>query len=152
MLTREAAVVSCRPLAPASLGDQEAAELARRLAAVADPKRVRLLVSIETNGCRPSSGHAPDELEATQLASGFAALADQARLRLFSLIAAQTDGEMCGCHLASPVGTTEPLVNDHLEVLYAAGLLNREKRGRWVGYRVVPERVEALRSAFAHTS
>jgi len=36
-----------------------------------------------------------------------------------------------------------------LKVLYDAGLVNRQRRGAWVWYRVVPERVEALRAALA---
>jgi ArsR family transcriptional regulator len=40
-------------------------------------------------------------------------------------------------------------VSHHLRVLYEAGLVAREKRGTWVWYRPVPERVEALRAALA---
>lgn len=40
-------------------------------------------------------------------------------------------------------------MSHHLKVLYEAGLVNREKRGTWVWYRVVPERLAALRTALA---
>jgi len=36
-------------------------------------------------------------------------------------------------------------VSHHLKVLTGAGLLARERRGTWMFYRLVPERVEALR-------
>jgi ArsR family transcriptional regulator len=34
-------------------------------------------------------------------------------------------------------------------LLHAAGVLEREKRATWVYYRVVPERLEAVRAAIA---
>jgi len=40
-------------------------------------------------------------------------------------------------------------VSHHLKVLTEAGLLARERRGTWMFYRLVPERVEALRRALA---
>lgn len=54
----------------------------------------------------------------------FAALADPARLRLLSMIAAQPGGEVCA-------------------------LVDKDKRGTWVWYRVLPERLAALQIALA---
>lgn len=90
--------------------------------------------------------------EAEELAAGLKALADPVRLRLLSLIAAHRDGEACVCHLTAPVGLTQPTVSHHLKLLHEAGLLEREKRGAWVYYRVVPERLEALRAALTTRS
>ena len=85
--------------------------------------------------------------EAARLAAVFKALADPARLRLLSLIAAQPEGEACTCELTEPVGLSQPTVSHHLKVLLDAGLLTRDKRGQWSYYRVVPERLAALRAA-----
>jgi ArsR family transcriptional regulator len=87
--------------------------------------------------------------DAAVLARGFAALADPARLRLLSLIAARPEGEVCACELVEPLGKSQPTVSHHLKVLFEAGLVDREKRGTWVWYWVVPERLEALRAALA---
>lgn len=87
--------------------------------------------------------------DAEELATAFKALADPARLRLLSFIAAQPDGEACVCHLTTPVGLSQPTVSHHLKLLYDAGLLAREKRGTWVYYRVVPDRLETLRMVLA---
>jgi ArsR family transcriptional regulator len=98
--------------------------------------------------CCPSVLAAPlRRREATELAAGFAALADPARLRLLSLIAAQA--EVCACELVGPVGKSQPTVSHHLKVLAEAGLVVGDKRGRWVWYRVVPDRLAALRAALA---
>jgi ArsR family transcriptional regulator, arsenate/arsenite/antimonite-responsive transcriptional repressor len=87
--------------------------------------------------------------DAKQLALVFKAIADPARLRLLSFIAAQPSGEACVCHLTKPLGITQPTVSHHLKVLYDAGLLARERRGTWVYYRIVPERLATLRDALA---
>ncbi|MFQ5668851.1 MAG: ArsR/SmtB family transcription factor, partial [Candidatus Binatia bacterium] len=83
------------------------------------------------------------------LADSFKALADPARLRLLSFIGAQRSAEACVCHLTDSVGLSQPTVSHHLRVLHEAGLLERERRGYWVYYRVVPERLAALREALA---
>ena len=87
--------------------------------------------------------------DAQRLARIFKAVADPARLRLLSLIAAQPDGEACNCDLVAPLGLTQPTVSHHLRVLHEAGLLGRERRGQWVYYRIVPERLAALRTALS---
>ena len=99
--------------------------------------------------CPPVLAGPVDEADAATLASAFAALADPARLRLLSLIAAQPTGEVCACDLVEPLGRSQPTVSHHLKVLFEAGLVAREKRGTWVWYRVVPERLAALRATLA---
>lgn len=83
--------------------------------------------------------------EAERLARALRTIADPARLRLLSLIQAQPAGEACVCHLTEPLGLSQPTVSHHLKVLLTAGLVERERRGSWAYYRVVPERLEALR-------
>lgn len=85
--------------------------------------------------------------EADQLAAAFAALADPVRLRLLSLVAEA--GEVCSCDLMEPLGRSQPTVSHHTKILAEAGLITGEKRGRWVWWSVVPDRVEQLRSALA---
>jgi ArsR family transcriptional regulator len=87
--------------------------------------------------------------DADQLATAFKAVADPGRLRLLSFIAGQPDAEACVCNLVEPLGLSQPTVSHHLKVLTDAGLLARERRGTWMFYRLVPERVEDLRQALA---
>jgi ArsR family transcriptional regulator len=87
--------------------------------------------------------------DAEELATAFKAIADPGRLRLLSFIAAQHNAEACVCHLVEPLGLSQPTVSHHLKVLTEAGLLERERRGTWMFYRLVPARVEALRQALA---
>jgi ArsR family transcriptional regulator len=87
------------------------------------------------------------ESQAGELADVFAALADPVRLRLLSLIAA--GGEVCACDLLAPLDRSQPTVSHHTKVLAEAGLITGEKRGRWVWWSIVPERVAELRNALA---
>jgi ArsR family transcriptional regulator len=87
--------------------------------------------------------------DAEELATAFKAIADPGRLRLLSFIAAQPRAEACVCHLVEPLGLAQPTVSHHLKVLTEAGLLERERRGTWMFYRLVPRRIEVLREALA---
>jgi ArsR family transcriptional regulator len=88
-------------------------------------------------------GHAED------LAARFKALGDPGRLRLLSFLASQPDGEACVCHLTGPLGLTQPTVSHHLKVLCDAGLLERERRGTWMYYRLRLDRLEELCGSLA---
>ena len=82
--------------------------------------------------------------EAEELAPVFRALGDPGRLRLLSFLAAQPGGEACVCHLTAPLGLSQPTVSHHLKVLTDAGLLERERRGTWMYYRLRLGRLEEL--------
>jgi ArsR family transcriptional regulator len=109
-------------------------------------KRAMATLTAEETCCQPLQAAPLSEEAASALAQGFAALADPVRLRLLSLLAAAEDGEVCVCDLTEPVGRSQPTVSHHLKVLSEAGLVVGDKRGRWVWYRVVPERLEHLRT------
>jgi ArsR family transcriptional regulator len=101
--------------------------------------------------CEPVLTAVLAEDEAEELAAAFKVLADPVRLRLLSLIANQPGGEVCACDLVEPLGRAQPTVSHHLKVLHEAGLVDREKRGSWVWYAVVPQRLAVLRDALSLT-
>ena len=94
--------------------------------------------------CTPLAEAPLSVAEAAELAGRLKAVADPARLRLVSLILASANAEACVCDLTEPLGLSQPTVSHHLKVLADAGLLEREKRGRWAYYRAVPEAFKAL--------
>lgn len=95
---------------------------------------------LEADPCCTSAVAAPlSEAEADELARVFAALADPVRLRLLSMIASAE--EVCSCELLEPLGKAQPTVSHHTRVLAEAGLIEGEKRGRWVYWRAIPERL-----------
>ncbi len=104
--------------------------------------------TVTTEACCGSVLTAPlSQPDAEILARGFAALADPVRLRLLSMIAACD--EVCSCDLLQPLGKSQPTISHHTKALAEAGLITGDKRGRWVYWKVVPERVNALRQALA---
>jgi ArsR family transcriptional regulator len=95
--------------------------------------------------CPPLLQEPIDSGQAERLAAALKVIADPARLRLLSLIQAQPLGEACVCHLTDPLGLSQPTVSHHLKVLLQAGLVEREQRGSWAYYRVLPKPLAALR-------
>lgn len=71
-------------------------------------------------------------------------IADPTRLRLLSPVAGKPDGEACIGDLTAPVGLSPPTVSHDMKVLVDAGLLEREQRGKWAYYRIVPGAPDTL--------
>jgi ArsR family transcriptional regulator len=106
-------------------------------------RRQRSTIEVFDGLCCPLSSSLSDE-QAADLAKVFGALADPVRLRLLSLVASQA--EVCSCELQEPLGKSQPTVSHHTKALAEAGLIRGEKRGKWMWWRVVPERLEAIRA------
>ena len=85
-----------------------------------------------------------DEATAARLAQMFKALADPVRLRLVSLIGAHQGGEVCVCELTEAFELTQPTISHHLKVLREAGIIDSERRGTWVYYRLEPAALERM--------
>jgi ArsR family transcriptional regulator len=99
--------------------------------------------------CAPVRSPRFDDEHAEAIASVFAALADPVRLRLLAHVATAGEAEVCACDLGAVVDRSQPTISHHMKILAEAGLVTREKRGLWVWYRIVPERLEALRAVLA---
>ena len=87
----------------------------------------------------------------------FKALSDAKRLQILellkargesccSLVGSQEPG-LCACDLEESLGISQSVVSHHMDALCRAGLVLREKRGRWVYYR----RNEEALARLAHT-
>jgi ArsR family transcriptional regulator len=67
----------------------------------------------------------------------FKALADRNRVRILNLLVSAGEA-VCVCALTPTLGLSQATVSYHLKLLVDAGLLERERRGRFAFYRVVP--------------
>ncbi len=111
--------------------------MSSRTAARGSPTRIE--------ACCPAITDAPlTDDEAVELGRIFAALSDPVRLRLLSIVA--TEGEVCSCNLEGPLGKSQPTISHHTRVLAEAGLIEGEKRGRWMWWRVEPAQMARLRT------
>jgi len=103
-------------------------------------------LAIDADVCCP--GSACDLLPAapaTQVAEVFKALADPTRVRLLHYLAYSVSGTACACHLPDALGISQPTLSFHMKKLHDAGLVTREKRGRWVHYTVRAEGLALVR-------
>jgi ArsR family transcriptional regulator len=98
--------------------------------------------------CAPISDMALDPAAAGEGATVFKALADPIRLRLLSMITS-AGGEICVCDLTPQFEVSGPTISHHLKVLREAGLVDCERRGTWVYYWSVPERLQWVSSLLA---
>ncbi len=98
--------------------------------------------------CTPISDAALDASGATDGASVFKALADPVRLRLLSMITS-ADSEVCVCELTPQFDVSGPTISHHLKVLREAGLVDCERRGTWVYYWPVPDRLKWIATLLA---
>jgi ArsR family transcriptional regulator len=92
--------------------------------------------------CAPLAAAPLTEADADVLAGRLKALAEPGRLRLLSMVLAA--GESCVCDLTESLELSQPTVSHHLKVLVEAGILRREKRGRWAWFSPVPGALGAL--------
>jgi ArsR family transcriptional regulator len=68
----------------------------------------------------------------------FAALASTARRRILAYLNA---GELTAGEIGARFDFSKPALSGHLRILEDAGLVTREKRGQFVYFRLVPERL-----------
>ena len=81
---------------------------------------------------RPSRSHADENL------------AHPVRLQLLDVLA-RNEGRVCVCDLEAAVPVKQPTVSHHLRLLREAGLIESEKVGQWVYYRIRRDEARALR-------
>lgn len=99
--------------------------------------------------CAPIAREPLSETEAVEIAALLKAVADPVRLRLLSMIGSHAGGEACVCDLTDAFDLTAPTISHHLKVLRTAGLIDGERRGTWVYYRIIPDVVNRLGALFA---
>jgi ArsR family transcriptional regulator, arsenate/arsenite/antimonite-responsive transcriptional repressor len=106
-------------------------------------RRPSLPISDSVVGCCAPLGESElSESEALSAAAIFGALGDPVRLRMLSLIAAES--EVCSCALEGPLAKSQPTISHHTRILADAGLIEGEKRGRWMWWHVVPDQLNQV--------
>jgi len=62
------------------------------------------------------------------------ALADESRLLSMALL--RRRGELCACEIQAALGVTHATVSHHMRILTKVGLVEAERRGKWMYYRL----------------
>ena len=95
--------------------------------------------------CGPSAKPSVRRAEAERLTADLEILADPVRLQLLDVLL-RNEGRVCVCDLDAAVPVKQPTVSHHLKLLREAGLVDGEKHGVWVYYRVRRDELASLRA------
>jgi ArsR family transcriptional regulator, arsenate/arsenite/antimonite-responsive transcriptional repressor len=81
----------------------------------------------------------------TNLATAFKALGDPTRLKIMDLLRSsgksccglisRDERGLCACDIERSIGLSQAAVSHHMGILIREGLVEAEKRGRWMYYR-----------------
>jgi ArsR family transcriptional regulator, arsenate/arsenite/antimonite-responsive transcriptional repressor len=94
--------------------------------------------------CAPVAGPVLSDSEAGELERLFSVLADRQRIKILNLLASADGDSVCVCELVPALGLKQPTVSYHLKQLAQAGLVERERRGTFAYYRLVPGALERI--------
>lgn len=98
----------------------------------------------------PLAGLSLSDEEAAELERLLRTIADRTRLKILNILIRARGASVCVCEFVPELGLTQPTISYHLKQLREVGLLERERRGAFSYYRLVPgvlERVQSLLAA-----
>jgi ArsR family transcriptional regulator, arsenate/arsenite/antimonite-responsive transcriptional repressor len=94
-----------------------------------------------------------------ELVTAFKALGDPTRLKILELLKsrgkscceliAREERGLCACDIEEAVGLSQAAVSHHMDLLRRSGLVQAEKRGRWMFYRRNESALAGLAEAIA---
>ncbi len=99
--------------------------------------------------CTPLGGTALSEERAAEMEAVLKALADRHRLRIVNLLLAAGGEPVCVCEMQPLLGLTQGTVSHHLKLLVEAGLIEREARGTYSYFSLVPGALDSVRQVFS---
>ena len=94
-------------------------------------------IALNISQCAPAPGFEPLAREqATDIAALLKAVADPTRLQILALIRQGENSQACTCDLTGPLNLSQPTISHHMKKLTEVGLLEAERKGTWVYYRI----------------
>jgi len=75
----------------------------------------------------------------------FKAMGDETRLKILTML---TRGKTCACKILEEFNFTQPTLSYHMKQLTDSGLVDAEKKGKWVHYSINKVRINLI-SEFA---
>lgn len=99
--------------------------------------------------CTPLAGSPLDDERAAELEVVLKAIADRHRLRIVNLLLRAGGQPVCVCEMQPLLGLSQGTVSHHLRQLLDAGLLERQARGTYSYFSLVPGALDAVREVFS---
>lgn len=95
--------------------------------------------------CAPLGQSALSDDDAAQLEVVFKALADRHRVKILNRLLSAGGEAVCVCDLEDLLELKQPTVSYHLKQLLTAGIVVREKRGKFAYFSLSPGALEHVR-------
>jgi ArsR family transcriptional regulator, arsenate/arsenite/antimonite-responsive transcriptional repressor len=92
---------------------------------------------LPANCCTPVAGSALAEEEAVELERLLRSVADRHRLRIVNMLVRARGVPVCVCEFTAAFDLPQQNVSYHLKQLVDAGVITRERRGRYSYYALV---------------
>jgi ArsR family transcriptional regulator len=99
--------------------------------------------------CTPLAGSSLSDERAVELERVLKALADRHRLRIVNLLLRAGGEPVCVCEVQPTLGLSQGTVSYHLKQLVEAGVIQREGRGTYSYFSLVPGALDAVREVFS---
>jgi len=99
--------------------------------------------------CTPLAGSSLSDEQAGELERVLKALADRHRLRIVNLLLRAGGEPVCVCEVQPLLGLSQGTVSYHLKQLVEAGVIEREGRGTYSYFSLVPGALDAVREIFS---
>jgi ArsR family transcriptional regulator len=99
--------------------------------------------------CTPLAGASLSEERAVEMEAVLKALADRHRLRIVNLLLRAGGEPVCVCEVQPLLGLSQGTVSHHLKQLVEAGLIERESRGTYSYFSLVPGALDSVRKVFS---
>jgi ArsR family transcriptional regulator len=99
--------------------------------------------------CTPLAGSSLSDERAVELEAVMKALADRHRLRIVNLLLRAGGEAVCVCEVQPLLGLSQGTVSYHLKQLVEAGVVERETRGTYSYFNLVPGALDAVREVFS---
>jgi ArsR family transcriptional regulator len=99
--------------------------------------------------CTPLAGSSLSDERAVELEAVIKALADRHRLRIVNLLLRAGGEPVCVCEVQPLLGLSQGTVSYHLKQLVKAGVIEREGRGTYSYFSLVPGALDAVREVFS---
>jgi ArsR family transcriptional regulator len=105
--------------------------------------------SLPFDCCTPSAGTSLGEREALELERLLRSVADRHRLKILNMLAT-AGAAVCVCEFSSELELPQQNISYHLKQLVDAGVIARERRGRYSYYALVEGVLDRIAALVAH--
>jgi ArsR family transcriptional regulator, arsenate/arsenite/antimonite-responsive transcriptional repressor len=99
--------------------------------------------------CTPLAGSSLSDERAAELETVLKALSDRHRLRIINLLLRAGGEPVCVCEVQPLLGLSQATVSHHLKQLVDAGVIERQSRGTYSYFSLVPGALDAVRDVFS---